>query len=590
MASKSFEFKIGADTSDFIKKMNSADKAVDKFGKQADKLEKGLKINFDESRFLQSQKLVQEALKQTEANADACRKELKYLEETGNMDTQAYEDIQLQLAQAENKAVLLEKRLKELDALKFTNLSNSIKKVGQGFTSVANGLKGVSIASGAVVAGLGKTVSETIKTGDEIATLASKYNLSATEIQKWQYIAMQSDVSDTSLYKGLVKLNSALADLSRGEVNTATQALTDLGLDASASFDTLITKLSELEDVNEKVYYSNQIFGDKLGADIIPLLNQGADAIGNYIKEFEEVGYLSEESVAKLSKVDNVLNKLKKRFEELMLQVGESLLPLLEKGVNFLETKVVPKIQVIIDKFNSMSQSSKELGAKILLLIPIFTALTASLGNVISSIGSLIGALPKLAGLLSTLESHPIIAIIGVIAILLTILYTKNENFRESVNRLLGVLNKSAMPIINKLTNSLQDILGLLEPILEIIGNDLAKGISYVCEILEPLVDIVNFLVEGISTISDFLMTPLGRGWLWGTEEPSDNNVSDSTYNLTPQPEYPTISYPSYSNDNSSTITNDNSSVVNNITIEANEYTTAEEVAKVLSLKLQSRR
>lgn len=589
MATKSFEFKIGADTSDFVKKMNSADKAVDKFDKQAQKLEKGLSIKFDDSRFLQSQKLVQQALKQTEANADACRRELKFLEDAGQVDTKAYEDIQYQLAQAENKAVLLQQRLKELNNLKFTTLGNNLKKAGQQISSFANTLKGVSVASGAVVAGLAKVATETIKTGDEIATLASKYNLSAKEIQKWQYVAMQSDVSDTSLYKGLVKVNSALADMAKGEVSNATKAISELGLDASSSFDKIISKLSQLTDANEKLYYANQIFGDKLGADIIPLLNQGADAVSGYIKEFEDVGYLSDEAVEKLSKLDNVLNKVKTQFKEIMLSLGESLMPILETFVKYVEDNVIPKVKSLVDKFANMSDSSKELTAKILILIPVITALSASIGKVLVTVGQMIASLPQLANMLSALESHPIIAIIGVIAILLTVLYTKNENFRESVNRLLGILGKSAMPILNKLSDSLQDILGLLEPILEIVGNDLAKAINYTCELLEPLVDIVSFLVDGISRINDFLMTPLGRGWLWGTEEEGSSSAQTSSSYELPKTEYPTITYPSNATDNSSVINNDNTSVVNNITIEANEYTTAEEVARVLSLKLQSR-
>ena len=121
-----------------------------------------MKIQFDDSRFLQSQKLMQQALEQTEKNADACRKQLKYLEESGQMDTKAYEDIQNQLAQAENKAVLLKQKLQELNSLKFTTLGNNIKKVGEGLTTVANTMKAISVASAAVVASLAKVAKESL--------------------------------------------------------------------------------------------------------------------------------------------------------------------------------------------------------------------------------------------------------------------------------------------------------------------------------------------------------------------------------------------------------------------------------------------
>lgn len=590
MANRSFEFKIGADTSDFIKEMNKADKAVNSFDKQAQKLEKGLEIKFDESRFTQSQKLMQQALELTEQRAEACRQELKYLEETGQVDTKAYQDIQLQLANAENKAVLLNKQLKELNNIKFTTLGNNIKGVGQSLTGLANSMKTISIASGAVVAGLAKVAKETIATGDEISTLASKYNLTAVEIQRLQYIAMQSDVADTSLYKGLQKVNSALADLSRGEVNNATKALTELGLTANSSFEEIIYALSDLTEATDKVYYANQIFGDKLGADIIPLLNQGSKAVQGYIKEFEEVGYLSEDSVANLSRVDNVLNKLKETFKQLALSLGETLIPVVEKFADYLQTNVAPKVQKIIDKFNSMSDSSKEMAIKIAILIPVITGLTAGIGKLLVGLGNIMISLPKLGSALSALEAHPIIAIIGIIAILLTILYTRNEEFRESINRLLGVLSKSALPIVEQLAGLITDIFNLLGPLIDVMGSDLAKVIQFICVILEPLVKLLSWIMEAINTINDGILTLFGKGWLWGKDDDKSSNppsYSTPTYNPN---EFQTYSIPSTSGTTNSTYNEDNSTVINNITIESNEYTSAEEVARVLSLKLQSRR
>ena len=591
MATKSFEFKIGADTSDFIKEMNKADKAVNNFDKQAQKLEKGLQIKFDDSRFLQSQKLMQQALEQTEKNADACRKELKYLEETGQIDTKAYEDIQLKLAQAEDKAVQLKQKLQELNNLKFTTLGNNIKKVGQDITSLASSMKAISVASGAVVAGLTKVAKDTIKTGDEIATLASKYNLTAEEIQKLQYIAMQSDVSDTALYKGLQKVNSAIADLSKGQINNASKALTELGLGTNASFEQVIATLSNLEAATDKVYYANEIFGDKLAADIIPLLNQGSDAINDYIKEFEEVGYLTNDSVANLSRVDNILNKLKASVNQVVLSLGESLLPLVEKFADYIQQNTIPRLQKLVDKFNSMSESSKEIAAKVLILIPVITALTAGVGKLIIGIGNIITSLPKIASLLTTLEAHPIIAIIGVIAVLLTILYTKNEAFRESINRLLGLLNKAALPIVNQLANVITDIFNLLGPIIELVGNDLAKSIQFVCDLLEPLVDLLSWIMEAQQTINDGLLAIVGKGWIWGTDEEVSYKSAPTYTAPTFNPDdYKTITYSTPTTEQTSNYNNDNSTTINNITIEANEYASAEEVARILSLKLQSRR
>ena len=592
-SNKSFTFKIGADTSDFIKEMNKADRAVNDFDKQAQKLEKGLHIEFDESRFVQSQKLMQQALELTEKQADACRAELKHLEETGQVDTKAYEDIQNKLAQTENKAVILKQRLNELNAVKFTQLGNDISKVGQGLTTLAGTMRTISVAAGAAVAGLTKVAKDTVKTGDEIATLATKYKLSATEIQRWQYIAMQSDVENTSLYRGILKLNSTIADMAQGNVSKATEALQALGLDANTSFEQLISSLSSLEDETLQAYYANELFGDRLAADLLPLLSQGADAINEYINEFEEVGYLSEDAVAALSEFDNVLNRVKTEFKQVALELGQAVLPVFKAVTEYIETKALPKLKSLVDRFDSMSDSAKELTAKILIMIPVITALTAGVGKLIIGIGNIIKSLPQIASLLSTLEAHPIIAIIGIIAMLLTILYTRNEKFRESMDRLLGILTKSAAPIFDRLSNVLSDIFEILGPIIDLVGNQLGESIQFICTVLEPLVEILSWIIEAANTVEDILLGFVGKGWLWGTED-GDVGVSapPQAKSIVYEPstvEYPTIKTPTTSS-SEDTYNTDNSTVVNNITIEANEYTTAEEVAKVLSLKLQSRR
>ena len=78
--------------------------------------------------------------------------------------------------------------------------------------------------------------------------------------------------------------------------------------------------------------------------------------------------------------------------------------------------------------------------------------------------------------LLSTLSAHPIIAIIGLVAVLLTTLYASNEKFRNSVNKLF----KS------------------LEPLLD-IGTELLNGI------LEPLTDIFQSLFDLLGELAPFI-------------------------------------------------------------------------------------
>lgn len=504
MANKSFEFKIGADTSDFIKKMDSATFKVKALENQAKTLEDGLKINFDDGRFQEAQRRVKSALELTELQAQKAREELKYLEDSGRVDTKEYDKLKSKLVDVENKAVLLKERLKEIENLKFTNLANSFDKVGQGFTQAGKSLMGVSAVAGATLAGITKLTTATVAQGDEIATLASKYGMSAEEIQKWQYVAMQSDVENTSLYKGIQKLNVALADLTQGEMNNATKALQDLGLGATASFDELINSLMSLEDVTTRNYYANQIFGDKLGTEIIPLLNQGKDAINEYLNEFQEVGYLSDEVVNKLASFDNTMNKFKQSLKQAGYDLGVALMPILENFVEILQNNIIPAIQNITDKFNQLDDGTKKIIGTALLAVAAIAPLLLTIGKISSGIGSILKLIPALQSGLTALSANPIVLIIGVIAGLIALLYARSEKFRELIGKIVESISNSLGPVLEALMEILQpifdivmELLDMLMPILEAIITPLLEQLK----LFMPVLQAIGQLTAGLTKI-----------------------------------------------------------------------------------------
>lgn len=89
-------------------------------------LQKSLDLEFDATKLARAQKVAQDAIDQTAANADVLRRRLEYLEETGNVDTTAYRKLQTELAQTELKGQQLQKQLEKLNTLKFDKLSSRI--------------------------------------------------------------------------------------------------------------------------------------------------------------------------------------------------------------------------------------------------------------------------------------------------------------------------------------------------------------------------------------------------------------------------------------------------------------------------------
>ncbi len=81
--------------------MSSMRKSAQASQTELNALQKSLELKFDADKFARAQKVAQQAIDQTAANADALRRRLSYLEETGNIDTDAYSKLQAEVAKTE---------------------------------------------------------------------------------------------------------------------------------------------------------------------------------------------------------------------------------------------------------------------------------------------------------------------------------------------------------------------------------------------------------------------------------------------------------------------------------------------------------
>lgn len=537
---KGLTVKIGADTSDFIKELKKVDKEINQTQKTANELQKGLELKFNAQNFTVAQRKLQQALSETEEKAKAIRQQLKYLEDTGAVDTEGYEKLQTALAQAETQALKLNEQLKQLNNIKLDQISNSVKKVSDGLNSAAKATAAFSAAAAGIVAGMAKLATNAVKTGDEIQTLADKYNLSAEAIQKWNYIALQTDVSADYLYKAMTKVRDAIGTGMAGEANNATKAIESLGLSmeevgtGEQGFYNIINALSSVKDATMQAYYANEIFGERLATELIPMLNKGEGALDSLANEFQQIGYLTNEQIRTLSDYDNKLNDIKTRWDNLKTEVGLSMLDMLDRLLVIFEERIIPAVEKVKNWFDKLSSSEKDLIVKTLLFVAALSPALAIMAKVLGIVPALINGLKGISSILSVLSAHPVIAIIGAVAALLTVLYTKNENFRKSVNNLVGTLSKSLEPILKLVSDTLQDIFDILDPIIEMMGNELAQQINMTVELLKPLLKGLEYIFKLQNEIRKGLGYLVGKGWLWGKDsdktEPSEESYEKYDY------------------------------------------------------------
>ena len=586
---KSVSVKIGADTKDFIDGLKKADKEIASTAKTAKELEKGLKLDFNEKNFLQAQKQIQSALDQTKDKAQQIRDKLKFLEESGKVNTADYERLELELAKTETNAAKLEAKLKEINKIKVDAATKGFTDLSKSLETAAKNTTALSVAAGGLIAGMTKLAKDAVKTGDEIATNADKYNLSAEALQRWNYIAMQSDVSSEVLYKSMVKTRDAVGTKMAGQVNNATKAIEALGVSLEnvqsdeQAFNQIVGALSNIKNSTEQAYYANEIFGEKIATELTPLLHQGSDALNEYAQEFEQVGYLSNEQVADLAKFDNAMNKVNAQFQNAKTQLGMALLPVYQTLANLLENHIVPAIRKVTNWFDGLSENTKKVITGVLLL-------TTALAPMLLGMSKIVGILPKIkAGLDALFTGNSVALAITVISGLLAYLYTTNEKFRKSVNNLVSILGRALGAVFTPLANILETVLKLVQPLIDLLGNQLAFSLNVVAKMLEPIV----WLLEKIQSIANAVGSFIGKIFGWKST-PNVEAPSQSQQSSIPDFSNYDFNVPTGTNNNSTNYdyssSNYNIEITMNTTgnLDYDARTLADEVIKQIAVKKQA--
>lgn len=188
------------------------------------------------------------------------------------------------------------------DSLKFAqNVQRSFDKAASSAKDYASGvalnLAGAAAAYLSVsnaVAVMGRSINEM----DQLDEMAEKLMISTTTLQEFAYAGKMSGVELDGLATGLKKLQVNMTEaITGGKEQTAIfQAMGVSVLDSSGRLrdqkDVLLdvaNVFSGLEDNTIKMTLATKLFG-KQGADLIPLLNQGADGIKELTDEAHKLG------------------------------------------------------------------------------------------------------------------------------------------------------------------------------------------------------------------------------------------------------------------------------------------------------------
>lgn len=399
---KSITVKIGADTKDFLNGLKSIDREAKSAQKSASDLARSLEYKYDANTAVQAMKQFQRAIELCEQKAETLREKLKEMEAAGRVDTADYAKLQLELAKVESQSAKAEERLEKLKNIKIEQLNKKIDAIGESIEKAGQKISVLSAAAAAAIAGaatIGKTAAAT---GAEIDDLTQQFDISAETIQRWNYLALQAGVDSDYFTKALVKARAAMADLSAGTSNTATQTLEKLGISArqfgsdEEMFEGVLKALSEVEDSTLQTAYANEIFGDRIATQLLPYINAGAEDLAKWNAEFDAMPSLTGDEAAELANLDDTFNRLSTTMQYAAAQLGEAFAPVIERVVEFIEESLVPAIESLAEWFEGLPSGMQDTILAMLGIIAVAGPLLILIGKIVPGLKSLISLFKNL--------------------------------------------------------------------------------------------------------------------------------------------------------------------------------------------------
>lgn len=265
-------------------------------------------------------------------------------------------------------------------------------KAAQQFGAIAGT---AAVAAGVALVAVTK---KAIDAADELSKTAQKVGITTEALSGLAYAAELSGVSSETLSTSLSKLNKNISEAAQGSKEQA-EAFDAIGVSATNADGSLrgadkvladiATKFSSYADGAEKSAIAQALFG-RSGAELIPLLNSGADGLEKMRAEAEKLGIIIDTKTGKDAEAFNdTITKLGKSVDALGLGIAKELLPTL---------------QAIADKFVDMQSEGGGVSVVVEAVSEAFKALTvlgANVAFVFVGIGREIGAIAAQAAALA---------------------------------------------------------------------------------------------------------------------------------------------------------------------------------------------
>lgn len=282
-----------------------------------------------------------------------------------------------------------------------TSAAGAFGKLGQVTGKITAGFG--SLIPAAALAGLAAIAKRTIDAADNLNDLSQRTGVAVESLSRFGNAAADSGSSVDEVAKAMSRLARGVVD----PASSASQALNKIGisaLDSSGkvkSLDEIMLSISDvfakLPDGAQKAALAQELFG-KSGVNLIPLLNQGREALSQYS-----------------ATIDTELAQASDKFNDTLNAIGIALAGPFSDAVTALLPAITAIAEALVGLIQGFSALPEPLQSAILLfggLVTAFAALAPAISAVISiittigpAIAAIIPALTGSGGLLAAIAA-----------------------------------------------------------------------------------------------------------------------------------------------------------------------------------------
>lgn len=529
--------ELGGDASGLDKALSGVNDKLKDTQAQLKDVERLLKLDPKNTELLaQKQKLLGNQISNATSKLETLKQAQATMDANGvDKNSDQYMALQREIISTETELKSLKTAAKDT-ANAMSGIAQAADKVAKGAQKVADKTKKLSAAAAGALGAIGGLAYSTVKSADDLNTLAKQTGFSVAELQKFQYAADLVDVSVEDITGSATKLKKAVAGDSKelAALGVKTKNADGSFRDINDIFYDTLAALGDIDNETERDAAAMAIFG-KSADSLAGIVDDGGKALKELGQEAEDMGLImSEDTVDSLNEVNDKIDKLKAQSKARLAETGakamEVLTPVLEKVVGLLEKL-----------FTWIGSLSEEQLQTIMTILAVVAAISP-LATLLSKISGLVAAIPTLISGVSSalmwLMANPIALVIAAIVGLVVLIATKGDEIQALLQRLddwlQGIFAKDWTevfgPVLGGILNGFFDtvknvwdmVKGVFDGIIDFIRgvftgdwtrawngvkgifSSIMSGLSSVFKTpLNAIISMINNIIDGINWLID---------------------------------------------------------------------------------------